>query len=155
MKSGRLALGNYSSLSTPLRLPGGALGWPFVPATVNIGSDIQDRSAFAPAQYPNRGKIPTPPTSVRRALRRSGMHGRVTAPPAAIVTTLGILRPHPETREFVLDAWFAFSGIAGIKANTGWHLKVSPDAAVVPEPAATELAALRQVDETGALRKQG
>src|SRR5664279_946855 len=43
----------------PLRLLGGALNWPFVPTTVNIGSDLQYRSAFAPDDYPARSKIPT------------------------------------------------------------------------------------------------
>jgi len=41
------------------RLLGGAMNWPFVPATVNIGSDIQDRSAFAPDEYPSKRKIPS------------------------------------------------------------------------------------------------
>ena len=30
-----------------------------MPATVNVGSDIQDRSAFAPEEYPAKSKIPT------------------------------------------------------------------------------------------------
>jgi len=42
----------------PLRLLGGALNWPFVPATVNIGSDLQYRSAFAPDEYPAAAKSP-------------------------------------------------------------------------------------------------
>jgi glutaconate CoA-transferase subunit A len=58
VESGRLALEDYSNLAMPLRLLGGALNWPFVPATVNIGSDLQYRSAFAPDEYPARGKIP-------------------------------------------------------------------------------------------------
>jgi Acyl CoA:acetate/3-ketoacid CoA transferase, alpha subunit len=58
VESGQMALEDYSNLSMPLRLLGGALGWPFVPATVNIGSDIQFRSAFAPDEYPARSKIP-------------------------------------------------------------------------------------------------
>jgi len=74
--------------------------------------------------------------------------------PSAIVTTLGVLRPDAETKEFLLDAWFAFSSIEEILANTGWSLKVSPHAHVVPEPTAAELAHLRKVDETGALRRQ-
>jgi glutaconate CoA-transferase subunit A len=57
VESGRLALEDYSNLAMPLRLLGGALNWPFVPATVNIGSDIQFRSAFAPGDYPARDKI--------------------------------------------------------------------------------------------------
>ncbi|MBW7901739.1 MAG: CoA synthetase [Rhodocyclaceae bacterium] len=81
-------------------------------------------------------------------------HGFVGGGPSAIVTTLGILRPHPETKEFRLDAWFPFSSVDEIRAHTGWDLAVSPDAHVVPEPSAAELAALRRVDVTGALRKQ-
>lgn len=59
VESGTMALEDYSNLSIPLRYLGGALNWPFVPATVNVGSDIQDRSAFAPAETPSRSKIPT------------------------------------------------------------------------------------------------
>lgn len=59
VESGRLLLEDYSNLSMPLRLLAGALNWPFAPATVNIGSDLQDRSAFAPDAYPSRTKIPT------------------------------------------------------------------------------------------------
>jgi len=80
--------------------------------------------------------------------------GFVGGGPSAIVTTLGILRPNPDTREFELDAWFPFSSVEEIKASTGWALKVVPGAQAVVEPAAEELAALRKVDETGALRKQ-
>jgi glutaconate CoA-transferase subunit A len=58
VESGRLALEDYSNLAMTLRLLGGALNWPFVPATVNIGSDLQDRSAFSPDEYPARSKIP-------------------------------------------------------------------------------------------------
>jgi glutaconate CoA-transferase, subunit A len=57
VESGELVLEDYSNLAMPLRLLGGALNWPFVPATVNIGSDLQDRSAFAPAEFPARSKI--------------------------------------------------------------------------------------------------
>jgi glutaconate CoA-transferase subunit A len=42
-----------------LRFLGGAMNWPFIPTTVNIGSDIAWRSAFAPDQYPSTEKIPT------------------------------------------------------------------------------------------------
>src|SRR5262249_34420742 len=68
VESGQLALEDYSTLSIPLRLLGGALNWPFVPATVNIGSDLQDRSAFAPDEFPSRSKIPmiTDPFSGRQ-----------------------------------------------------------------------------------------
>jgi glutaconate CoA-transferase subunit A len=59
VESGQLALEDYSNLAMAVRLLGGAMNWPFVPATVNIGSDIQQRSAFAPDEYPATRKIPT------------------------------------------------------------------------------------------------
>ncbi|MFT3758901.1 CoA transferase subunit A [Thauera sp.] len=59
VESGQLVLEDYSNLSFGLRLLAGAMNWPFAPATVNIGSDIQRRSAFAPDEYPARAKIPT------------------------------------------------------------------------------------------------
>jgi glutaconate CoA-transferase subunit B len=73
--------------------------------------------------------------------------------PAAIVTTLGILRPEKGTNEFILDAWFPFSSVEEIQANTGWALRISPTASIVPPPSARELAALRGIDETGMLRR--
>jgi glutaconate CoA-transferase subunit B len=80
--------------------------------------------------------------------------GLVGGGPAAIVTTLGILRPDPLTREFALDAYFPFSSIDECIANTGWPLKVRPDVELVPEPTVDELAALREVDATGMLRRE-
>jgi glutaconate CoA-transferase subunit B len=80
--------------------------------------------------------------------------GLVGGGPAAIVTTLGILRPDPRTREFALDAYFPFSSVEEILANTGWPLQVRPDVRVVPEPTPAELAALRRVDATGMLRRE-
>ncbi|PKO92007.1 MAG: glutaconate CoA-transferase [Betaproteobacteria bacterium HGW-Betaproteobacteria-10] len=59
VESGQTALEDYSNLAMALRFLGGAMNWPFVPATVNIGSDIQQRSAFAPDAYPATRKIPT------------------------------------------------------------------------------------------------
>ncbi|MFH1058044.1 MAG: CoA-transferase [Pseudomonadota bacterium] len=80
--------------------------------------------------------------------------GFVGGGPSAIITTLGILRPDPVTKEFYLDAYFPFSNVEEIKANTGWALKVSPEVAMVPEPTEHELQCLREVDATGSLRKK-
>jgi glutaconate CoA-transferase subunit B len=80
-------------------------------------------------------------------------YGFVGGGPSAIITTLGILRPDPVSKEFFLDAYYAFSSVEEILKSTGWDLKVSPNVHVVPEPSESELAALRKVDETGMLRK--
>jgi glutaconate CoA-transferase subunit B len=80
-------------------------------------------------------------------------HGFIGGGPSAIITTLGVLRPEAETNEFVLDGWFPFSSPEEIKANTGWSLRISSEAKVIAEPTREELANLRKVDQTGALRK--
>ncbi len=59
VESGQLALEDYSNLSMALRFLAGSLNLPFMPATVNIGSDIARRSAFSPNTYPATDKIPT------------------------------------------------------------------------------------------------
>lgn len=74
--------------------------------------------------------------------------------PALIVTTLGIMRPDPVTKEFILTEYYHTSSIEEIKENTGWDLKVAPDVKLAPEPTARELKNLRAVDETGMLRKK-
>ena len=61
--------------------------------------------------------------------------------------------PDPVTKEFELAAWYPFSSVEEIEANTGWDLKVAKDAHEAALPTDAELAALRKVDETGALRK--
>ncbi len=81
-------------------------------------------------------------------------HGFVGGGPSAIVTTLGILRPDPQTKEFGLDGWYEFSSPDEIVKETGWPLQIRPGAGVVPPPSAAELVSLRKVDETGALRKR-
>jgi len=80
--------------------------------------------------------------------------GFVGGGPSAIISTLGILRPDPETKEFFLDAYFPFTSVEEVKAETGWDLAVSPEVKVVPEPTEEELKNLRTVDETGSLRKK-
>lgn len=73
--------------------------------------------------------------------------------PSAIVTTLGIIRPNPNTCEFEISGWFSFSSPEEIRENTGWKIRTSDGAKAIPDPTESELAALREVDITGALRK--
>jgi glutaconate CoA-transferase subunit A len=58
VESGKVVWEDWSNLAMSLRFLGGALRWPFVPATINIGSDMQYRSAFKPDEYPCKSKIP-------------------------------------------------------------------------------------------------
>jgi glutaconate CoA-transferase subunit A len=58
VESGQVVLEDYSNLAMAVRLLAGAMNWPFAPATVNIGSDVERRSAFAPDESPAQSKIP-------------------------------------------------------------------------------------------------
>ena len=58
VETGKTILEDYSNGSIPLRLLGGALNWPFVPATINIGSDEEWCCADRPEEYPCQTKIP-------------------------------------------------------------------------------------------------
>lgn len=73
--------------------------------------------------------------------------------PSAIVTTLGILRPNPESCEFEISGWFSFSSPGEIRENTGWEICLAQNAGQIPDPTEREISVLRQVDVTGALRK--
>ncbi|MCG5501341.1 CoA-transferase subunit beta [Ectothiorhodospira lacustris] len=74
--------------------------------------------------------------------------------PTAVVTSLGILRPHPESRELLLSEFFEFSDPEIIRQETGWDLQVSPDVQVTQPPTPHELEVLRRVDSTGMLRRR-
>ena len=81
-------------------------------------------------------------------------HHFVGGGPVAVVTTLGILRPDPVTKELVIDSYFPFSSVEEMKANTAWDLKVSSQVRVTAEPTAEELKVLHAVDITNVLKKK-
>jgi len=58
VETGQTILEDYSNGAIPLRLLGGALNWPFIPATVNIGCDQQWCWADKPDEYPAQNKTP-------------------------------------------------------------------------------------------------
>ncbi len=56
--SGKTQIEDYSNGAMAMRLFGGAMNWPFVPATVNTFNDQQYCSCDEPDQYPCSKKIP-------------------------------------------------------------------------------------------------
>ncbi|MBW7901738.1 MAG: CoA transferase subunit A [Rhodocyclaceae bacterium] len=91
VESGTLALEDYSNLAMALRLLGGALNWPFVPATVNVGSDLEYRSGFAPDASPATAKIPrvTDPFSGREIGAFSPLRPELAAIHVTLADPLG------------------------------------------------------------------
>ncbi len=69
--------------------------------------------------------------------------------PAAVITTLGVLRFDSDTREMGLTAVHPGVRVETVLENTGWPLRVAATPSVTPEPTETELAMLRRFDPRG------
>lgn len=69
--------------------------------------------------------------------------------PTAIITTLGILRFDPETREAYLASYRPGTTPDAVQAQTGWPLRLGPELAETPTLTEEELAAIRRLDIAG------
>jgi len=65
--------------------------------------------------------------------------------PSMIITDLGVLKPDPQTREFVLTHLHPGVDADQAIANTGWALRLAPDVARTAPPTMQELTVLRQL----------
>jgi len=75
--------------------------------------------------------------------RRAG--GSPGAGPRAVITDLGILRPHPRTEELQLCALYPGVTLEAARAATGWPLQLAAQMEVLPYPQPAELACLREL----------
>ena len=69
--------------------------------------------------------------------------------PTLVVTDLGLLRPHPETRELVLTDLHPGVSAQEVRDATGWPLLVADRLGTVAPPSDQELAALRSLQSPG------
>jgi glutaconate CoA-transferase subunit B len=69
--------------------------------------------------------------------------------PVAAITTLGVLRFRPDTREGYLDSYHPGTSVAEVRANTGWDLLVGEGVRETPPPTADELRLIREYDPEG------
>jgi glutaconate CoA-transferase subunit B len=69
--------------------------------------------------------------------------------PATVITTMGILKFDPKTKEMMLVSVHPGVTADAVRANTGWSLKVDDELAQTPEPTKEELAMLKQFDPQG------
>jgi len=74
------------------------------------------------------------------ARKRAGFPGRG---PTVVITDLGVLRPHPETREFEMVALHPGATREQATAATGWTLKFAQKLETTPPPTRDELDVLR------------
>jgi glutaconate CoA-transferase, subunit B len=75
--------------------------------------------------------------------------------PSAVISTLGILRFDPETKEMFLASYHPGVTVEQIRENTGWDLKVAPDVRETERPAPELIRILREeCDPTGVFLKK-
>lgn len=67
--------------------------------------------------------------------------------PSAVITDLGILKPHPETRELTLTSLHPGIEVSQAIEATGWDLQVSPNLETTAPPTEKELEVLRGFHE--------
>jgi glutaconate CoA-transferase subunit B len=85
----------------------------------------------------------------RRAL---GMPG---SGPTVVITDLGVLRPDPDSREFVLTAVHSGVDAEQAVAATGWPLRVAAELSVTAPPSRLELQQLRVLRSAGPAEVSG
>jgi len=69
--------------------------------------------------------------------------------PATVITTLGLLRFEPDSKEMVLVAVHPGVSVDAVLENTGWPLKIAQNLRTTPAPTAAELNILARFDPDG------
>jgi glutaconate CoA-transferase, subunit B len=82
-------------------------------------------------------------------------HGLTGGGPAAVVTTLAVLRFPPGGGEAYLASVHPGHSVEEVRALTGWDLSVADDVAVTPAPTDEELAHIRRLDPEGFWTRRG
>jgi glutaconate CoA-transferase subunit B len=75
--------------------------------------------------------------------------GLVRGGPSAVITTMGVLRFDPASREAYLASYHPFTSPAEVVAATGWPLRLVDDLAPTPAPTEDELRLIREADPHG------
>jgi glutaconate CoA-transferase subunit B len=75
--------------------------------------------------------------------------GLVRGGPAAVITTLGVLRFEPTSGEGYLASYHPFTTPGAVQAATGWPLRLAEDCQPTPAPTADELRLIREADPHG------
>ena len=71
--------------------------------------------------------------------------------PVAVISDLGILKPHPQTKELTVASLHPGVTIEQARSMTGWDLRFSESLQVTPAPGEDELAMLRELERRTAV----
>jgi glutaconate CoA-transferase subunit B len=75
--------------------------------------------------------------------------GLVRGGPAAVITTLGVLRFEHNSREAYLASYHPFTTATHVQAATGWRLRLAEDCRPTRAPSPDELRLIREADPHG------
>ena len=75
--------------------------------------------------------------------------GMIRGGPAALITTLGVLRFDADSGEAYLASYHPFTSIETVQQATGWPLRIAPDCSPTPQPTSDELRLIREADPHG------
>lgn len=105
-------------------------------------------------RFPEKVDFVTTPGYFRGGKERDKM-GFSGGGPSVVVSTLGILRFHPKTKEMYLASYHPGVTIEQIKDNTGWDLVVAKDVKETERPDPELIRILREeLDPTGVFLKK-
>lgn len=75
--------------------------------------------------------------------------------PSRVITDLGILEPHPKSRELILTSLHPSVTVEQVVKATGWALKIADDLRETPAPSAEYLTVLRDLKARTAAAHEG
>jgi glutaconate CoA-transferase, subunit B len=78
-----------------------------------------------------------------------GHQGLARGGPAAVITTLGVLRFDASTHEVYLASYHPFASVEAVCEATGWPLRVGDECEPTPPPSADALRLIREADPHG------
>ncbi|MBC7344092.1 MAG: glutaconate CoA-transferase, partial [Clostridia bacterium] len=77
---------------------------------------------------------------------RAGLKG---GGPEAVITTMGVFRFEPDTKEMYLESCHPGVSVEQIKASISWDLKISPDIKETEPPTEEQVEIMRILDPYG------
>ncbi len=75
--------------------------------------------------------------------------------PAAVISTLGVFRFSPDTKEMYLETYHPGVTVDSIKENVNWDLKISPIVRETEPPTEEQIRIIRELDPDGFFLRRG
>jgi len=94
-------------------------------------------------RFPEKVDFLTTPGYLRGGDEREKMNFPGNGP-SVVVSTMGILRFHPQTKEMYLESYHPGVTIEAIKENTGWDLMIADDVKETESPTPEQVRLLRE-----------